>query len=341
MPHLEEMVVDGIIAIETIDVRAYHSAKHLIPQQIKVKEIMTASPKTVAPTTPLTSVIHFMLDNRLKGIPVVDAEQHPVGIITSNDLMTKAGLPIRLGLLPKLDEANLNAFMKSIAGKTAKDVMSTPLVTVKQDLLLKNAVQTMVNHHLKRLPVVDDAGKLVGIIARIDIFHTITKQVPTWHSLQEQNIVVNNTQPVKAVAVRDSETVHPDTPISEVFAKISGKEIQRIAVTDEEGKLIGLICDFDLLPLILGQPGFWDSLRSKLALTEQGRQWNEFVKHAQARTASEVMIKNPITITEEATIDEAVKLMTEQGLKRLPVIDSQGIFKGMISRDMVLQTALK
>lgn len=341
LPRIEEMVIDGILAIENLEVRTYHSTKRLIPQQLKVKEVMTASPITVAPTAPVHAVIDLMLKNTLKGIPVVDAAQHPVGIITAHDLTTKAGLPVRPGLLPKLDAARVHAFLEGSAGKTARDIMNPHLITVKDEQLLKEAVQTMIRHHLKRMPVVNDAGILVGILSRIDIFHAIASQTPKWHSLQEQHIAVNNALPVKSVLERDLATVYPDASIAEVIAKISSEEIQRVAVIDPSGKLIGLISDADLLPLLSGQPGFWECLRNKLAFTEQRRQFQELLKQARAKTAAEVMIKNPVAIEEKASIDEAVKLMTEKGLKRLPVVDAEGVFKGMIRRDSVLQTALK
>lgn len=339
--HLEEMVVDGIIAIESLDVYSYHSSRRLIPPQIRVKEVMTTSPKTVTPASSVNTIISIMVDNSLKGVPVVDSNQHPIGIITSKDLIAKAGMPIRIGLLKRLDPGKINSFLKSIDGKTAKDIMSFPLVTVKEEQTIKEAVQIMIKQRVKRLPVINDAGVLVGIFSRIDVFQAITKHVPKWDSLQEQNVVVNNGQPVKTVLQRDLETVHPDTPITEIIEKITNEEIQRIAVVDINGKFVGLISDGDLLSVISGQPGFWELLKSKLTFTNNGRQLNELFKHARAKIAADIMITDITTIKDETTIDEAVKLMTEKGLKRVPVVDSKGIFKGMISRDSVLQAVIK
>jgi CBS domain-containing protein len=199
----------------------------------------------------------------------------------------------------------------------------------------------MLRQQLKRLPVISAEGKLVGMIARIDVFQTITKQAPQWQFLQEQNIVLNNNQPVSNVLPRDLLTVNPDTPVPEVIEKITGNEVQRIAVVDRRGKFLGLISDSDLLPVIAGQPGLWDVIISKLTFIEKGRRLNESLQHVRARTAAEVMAENVMTIQEDAPIDEAVELMAEKGLKRLPVVDKDGIFKGLISRDSVLQTAIK
>jgi CBS domain-containing protein len=341
LPHLEEMVVDGIISCTDVEIYSYHSSKRLIPAQLKVKEVMSTSIKTVNPASPIHEIVNLMLNNGLKGIPVIDDKQHPLGIITQGDLITKAEMPVRLGLLKKLDQGRVSSFLKGVAGKTAKDIMSHPLTTIKEDQPLREAVLIMIRQQLKRLPVINTDGKLVGMIARIDVFQTITKQAPKWDFLQEQNIVVNNNQPVRNVLPRDLLTVNPDTPIPEVIEKITGNDVQRIAVVDGYGKFLGLISDSDLLPIISGHPGLWDVILSKLTFIEKGRQLNELLQHIRAKTAVEVMIKNVITIQEDASIDEAVQLMAEKGLKRLPVVNKDGIFKGLISRDSVLQTAIK
>ena len=341
LAHLEEMVTDGIISCSDLDVYRYHSSKRLIPPQLKVNEVMSTSLKTVSPATPVSELVNLMLDTSLKGIPIVDSKQHPVGIITQGDLIAKAGMPVRLGLLKKLNQERINSFLKDASEKTAQDIMSHPLITVKDEQTLGEAVQIMLKQQLKRLPVVNAEGKIAGMISRIDVFQTITNQAPQWQYLQEQNIVINNNQPVSNVLPRDLLTVNPDTPIPEVIEKITGNDVQRIAVVDPRGKLVGLISDSDLLPMISDHPGFWDVLISKLTFIEKGRQLNELLQHIRAKVAADVMIRNVIAIQEDASIDEAVKFMTEKSLKRLPVVDKDGIFRGLISRDSVLQTAVK
>ncbi len=339
LPKLSEMVTDGIVSIVDIEVRSYHSSKKLIPQQLRVNEIMTPSPKTVLPDTALTVVVDLMLKNSLKGVPVVDSKGHPIGMITQGDLMEKVKMPIRLGLLKKLNQGIVNSFMDSIIGKSAKDIMSQPVAVIHEDQTLRETVQLMIKHHYKRLPVVDNDGVITGMLSRIDIFQTITKQAPHWDSLQEQNVVVNNTQPVKVILERDLHTVFPETPIAEVIAKLGSEEIQRIAVVDQLGKFLGIISDVELLPVISGHPGVWDVFIGKLTFTETGRQMNTLLQQSRARNAADVMLQDVISIHENTAIEEAVKIMTEHGLKRLPVVDSNAIYKGMIRRDSVLQAA--
>jgi CBS domain-containing protein len=135
------------------------------------------------------------------------------------------------------------------------------------------------------------------------------------------------------------ETVSPDTPIPDVIAKIYQNELQRIAVTDGQGKFLGLICDTDLLPLFT-EPGVSKVLLSKLTFTEKGRQLHKLLSKKQAKNAADVMLTKVITIPDTAFLKEAIQIMTAHGLKRLPVVNETGIFQGMIRRDSILQLAV-
>jgi CBS domain-containing protein/PII-like signaling protein len=338
LPRLETMVTDGIVTLVASTVLCYHSVKRLIPKQVKIKELMTTDLITVAPETPVAEIIRLMTENSLKGLPVVDERFHPVGMITQNDLIGKAGMPVRLGLLTKLDRTLTAPFFDKIRGLNARRIMSQPAVTVKAEQRLAQAVHAMLKQGLKRLPVVDAAGTLVGMVSRIDIFQSIVNQKPHWNKLQEDQVVVNGNQSVTAILERDLDTVNPDTAIPDVIEKIYQSELQRIAVTDGQGQFLGLIFDQDLLPLFT-EPGAGEVLLSKLTFTEKGRRLNQLLSHKRAKTAADVMVTAIITIPDTASLEEAIRIMTEQGLKRLPVVDAAGIFKGMIRRDSILELA--
>jgi len=77
---------------------------------------------------------------------------------------------------------------------------------------------------------------------------------------------------------------------------------------------------------------------SKIPFSERGGKYREFRELLRARTAAEVMQTDIVTIQETATLDEATRLMTDKAIKRLPVLDSRGRYRGMISRDSLLRT---
>jgi CBS domain-containing protein len=216
--------------------------------------------------------------------------------------------------------------------------MTHPAVTIAQDQMVTDAVKLMLNRSVKRLPVVDAAGKLVGILSRVDVFHTIIRECPDWKAFQGQSIQVGNLRFVSDIMRRDTSTVLPDTPVEEVMRLINCSDIQRVCVVDQAGYFLGLISDKDLLIAFSDRhPGMWDYFVSKIPFTERGRRHRELRDYLRARTAAEVMNTDIVTVQEDTSIDEAIRLMIERAIKRLPVLDAEGKFKGMISRDSLLR----
>ena len=216
--------------------------------------------------------------------------------------------------------------------------MTQPAVTIEQDKLVTEAVNLMLKKQVKRLPVVDAAGRLVGILSRVDVFHTIMRESPDWKAFQEQSIAVENLRFVSDIMRRDTPTVFPDTPVEEVIRLIDCNDIQRVCVVDQEGHFLGLISDRDLLVAFSDRhPGIWDYFVSKIPFTERGRRHKHLQQHLELKTAGEVMNTNIVTVQEDAPINEAIRLMLERAIKRLPVVDAQGKFKGMVSRDALLR----
>ena len=216
--------------------------------------------------------------------------------------------------------------------------MTKPAVTIEQDKLVTEAVNLMLQKQVKRLPVVDADGKLVGNLSRVDVFHTILRECPDWQAFQKQKITVENLRFVSDIMRRDTTTVLPDTPVEEVIRLIDCGDIQRVSVVNQEGDFLGLISDRDLLVAFADRhPGIWDYFVSKIPFTDRGRQQKQLQEHLRKKTAAEVMNMNIITVQENAPINEAIRLMLENGIKRLPVLDGQGKFKGMVSREALLR----
>ena len=99
----QEMVTDGIVTVQDLQVISHKTQGLLIPRQTQVRELMTVPPKKVNLETSLAEVARLLLSSTFTGLPVVDAENRPVGIISQSDLIYKAGMPMRLGLLAESD----------------------------------------------------------------------------------------------------------------------------------------------------------------------------------------------------------------------------------------------
>ena len=341
LPEIERMVTDGIVVVEDRQIRSHRTSKSFIPRHLKVKDAMTPAPVSVKEAVPVTEVVRILLSSNFNGIPVVDEQNHPVGIITQGDLLTRAGMPIRLGLLGEFDESRIDSLLKAMPNKSAADVMTRPVEVIQQEKYLVEAVNEMLRHSLKRLPVTDHKGQLVGMVARLDVFRSITTETPRWQRLAQQQVVVTEPHVVRDVMRTDIHTVLPDSPIDEVIKVIDSNDIQRVAVVDAEGHFNGIISDKDVLAAFGEHRGLvWDYVISRLSFTEAGRRRKELLERARARTASEVMTTDVISVQDDTPIDEAVRLMIQHSLKRLPVLDNQRLFKGIVSRDSLLRISL-
>lgn len=340
LPGIEAIVTDGIVVVENIQVRSHRISRRLLPRHLRIRDAMTPTPVSVASDTPVSDVIRLLLSSSFNGVPVVDAERRPIGIVTQGDLIRRAGMPVRLGLLQEAGREGIDALLRSLPRKTAREIMSQPVVTVGADKPLTEAVDLMLHRKLKRLPVVDEEGKLAGMLARLDVFRTITAESPDWQALARRNVALADARFVRDVMRRDTHTARPDTPLEQVMKVIDANDIQRVAVVDAAGKLLGLISDRDLFAALSDRHGgVWDYLMSKVSFGEAAQRRKEWLDLARARTAADVMREDLVTVREDTPLDEAAHLMTEHELKRLPVLDAQGRFAGMVSRDSLLRAA--
>jgi CBS domain-containing protein len=325
---LEGMVTDGIVAVREAQVAAHQVKARLIPRQLRVRDVMAASPASVSQTTPVSDIIRLLLTAEFNAVPVVDEQGRPVGIITQGDLIERAHMPIRLGLLAELDRRQLEDYLQGIQGLTAAQVMTTPVVTIDGDKRVDQLVQTMLKRRLKRLPVVDREGRLIGVVARLDVFGIIARSADTTQALAAHHVSIGEAAVVADIMTRELDTVGPDASGAQILDLLRERNVQRLAVVDDKGVLLGLITDLDILTaLSRRRSGFWDYLSRPRDLAQA----------AAGKTATQIMKTDLVTVTENTPVEEAVRLMAEHGLKRLPVVDAEGRYRGMIARQDVLR----
>jgi len=337
---LNTMISDGIIALHDLNVISHRARNAFFPRQLIVRDVMTAEPKSVRETTSLSETAQQLLSSIFTGLPVLDEQNRPMGVITQGDMIRKGGLPLRLGLLAESDQNRLNAVLKRIESKQAAEVMTSPAVIISEDQPLAEAVDLMLAKGVKRLPVVDKSGRLTGILSRLDIFRTVMKKAPDWNAFSAQKIEIGQLKYVKDILRRDAHAVPPETTLDEVIRIIDENDIQRVAVVDTQGRLMGLISDRDLLRYFKQeQAGIWNMLaKIKHIFKQDAGRTGDLQRCLSETSAAVVMTTELITVREEMLLEEAIGLMLDKGLKRLPVVDEKGRFKGMISRASLLRT---
>lgn len=143
---------------------------------MRIAEVMSTSLVTVGAETPLKAAAHAMLEAGVSGLPVVDDDDRLVGIITEADFVAQEAakdVPRPRRLLDALF-GNGGAGQLSDAEKVG-DIMSTDITTVRSDYPVSRAAQEMVDVEVKRLPVVDEEGTLVGIVSRADVVRAFAR----------------------------------------------------------------------------------------------------------------------------------------------------------------------
>jgi CBS domain-containing protein len=336
---LNRIVTDGIVALHELTVLSHRTRSSFFPRQLRVRDVMTQNPQSVIPDTPVGDAARILLASIFTGLPVVDGNRRPVGMVTQGDLIRRGGLPLRLDLLSESDQARRESVLDPLSEKKVKEIMTAPVVVITQDRPLAEAVDRMLAKGLKRLPVVDGDQQLTGILSRLDIFRIVMHEAPDWRAFSARNVEVENLKHVGDILRQDVHAVLPETPIDEVIQTIDDNDLQRVVVVDDSRKLLGLISDRDLLRYFKPkQEGIWHLLSKPFHSFNPVNDRADLSQILAGTTAGEVMTTDLVKVRKEMLIEEAMALMIEKTLKRLPVVDDDGRFLGMITRDALLRT---
>jgi CBS domain-containing protein len=140
-------------------------------------DVMSAHPVSVTRSTSFKELAARLFELRVSGFPVVGDDGRVVGVVSEADMLAKEamedgyrGWPGRVAATTHRTER------RKAGGVTAGDLMTSPAVTVAADDTVEHAAALMYTRGLKRLPVVDAAGRLVGIISRVDVLAVFDRQ---------------------------------------------------------------------------------------------------------------------------------------------------------------------
>jgi len=138
---------------------------------------------------------------------------------------------------------------------TAGEVMTTDVVFVKKDDTLETAAEIMAHHGIAGVPVVENGEKVVGVISEKDfLFHMGGKDARSFmevvtQCLRDKGCVAITLRQQRAEDIMTSPaiTVREDTPLSEIANIFTKKEINRVPVTHDGGKLLGIVAREDIV----------------------------------------------------------------------------------------------
>ena len=145
--------------------------------------------------------------------------------------------------------------------------------------------------------------------------------------------------PVTQIMSRPPITLPPDATVEDAVGILVSNSIGGAPVVEEDGTLLGLVDDDDLLisEARLHAPTTIEILGAYIPLPGDLRRFNDEVRQALGRTVREVMDSHPPTVTEAATVEDVATALHDHGVSRLPVLDSAGKVVGVVTRGDLLK----
>jgi len=145
------------------------------------REIMSREVISISPEEKVDEAARILVENKISGLPVVDANNHVVGIITEKDLIIRASelkVPFYITLFDGIifleNPIRFKNDLKKYTAVNVEDAMTEKVIVVEEDTEVSDVVKLMQNKRINRVPVVRQ-GQLVGIITRNDVIKSMVK----------------------------------------------------------------------------------------------------------------------------------------------------------------------
>lgn len=156
---------------------AYRHAIERISRSVLARDVMSKDVVSVASETPLSEVAQLMSRREISGVPVTDAQGKVVGVISEKDFlakMAKAGPRNFMGVIANCLAAK-GCIALPIRAHKARDIMTSPAITVAENLPIAEIASLMAQRAINRVPVTAPDGRLIGIITRNDLIKAASR----------------------------------------------------------------------------------------------------------------------------------------------------------------------
>jgi CBS domain-containing protein len=146
---------------------------------MKIKEIMKKEVKSVKPDDNVIEALNLLLKMQISGLPVIDAEGKLKGMFTEKEVLARV-LPSYVGKVGRFiyDENPKAVRQKVLSLNTmkVKDIMRREVVTVNEDTALCEVASTMLTQKVRRIPILNKAKEVVGIVSRGDVVKALFEE---------------------------------------------------------------------------------------------------------------------------------------------------------------------
>lgn len=172
LPAIAALVPHG--ALSVTPARIYLPASRL-----RARDALERPDATLPPEAPATEALDILLHRGARLIPVLDAEHKPIGVVTLTHLLAQVDGDLAAHLLTLSQPEHMREHLEPhVEGKSARDVMRSPALTVRDDASLDAAARTLTGRHITRAPVVDAHGHYVGVVSEHELVKALIRGAP-------------------------------------------------------------------------------------------------------------------------------------------------------------------
>lgn len=155
---------------------ALRYARERLARKILVKEVMTKEVVAVKKYDDIHEAARLLSENRISGLPVVDADNLVSGVVTEADILSMTGLREGHTFKDILRHILGEPLPERKSGHLVGDIMTSPAITTTPDADIGEVARVLDEKRIKRLPVVDEKKRLIGVISRADIVRVMGKR---------------------------------------------------------------------------------------------------------------------------------------------------------------------
>ena len=146
-----------------------------LPRRWTVADVMTSRVHVARPMTPFKRLVQLIEENRISAIPIVDELGIPVGIVSESDLLLKERRVELESERSFLHPRRRRLERTKSEGAVACELMTTPPITVRSSTTLPETARLMQARNVRRLIVVDERGRIAGIVSRSDLLQVFLR----------------------------------------------------------------------------------------------------------------------------------------------------------------------
>jgi len=146
-----------------------------LPHRTLVGELMTRKVTAVDPWTGFTPLVAALRTHHHGLLPVVDDQRRVMGTVSASDLLAKLARQTLPSHLSVLETREVRTLRRRAAAVVARELMTTPVFTVNVEATAAEAARLAARHHIHHLPVVDDQGRLLGMVCLCDLLRALDR----------------------------------------------------------------------------------------------------------------------------------------------------------------------